>query len=370
MKDATLGAAGSTATTFTELGNRHLQAVALLREEGDVAHFHFHFLAALRHVRAMALAPGGIIDAHVHLYPTEVTRDPAAWATRMREPNWLALVTPDPARRVRQGWADADRLLRDMDTAGVERAILLGWYWENHETCVWHNRYHEACVRAHPDRLSAFATVQAAAGPTALDEIRRAAEAGSLGLGELCPRAVGGSPLDPAWLEVFSLAVELGWPVNLHVTDPASRWFPGRVETPLDEIITLAERLPVLRLILAHWGGGLALHELNPRCRRALANAVYDTAATPLLYDRRVYAAAAAIAGAERILFGSDYPLLVYPRVQTEPELVRLVQAVRTSPLVPEDMAAVLGGNARRLLGNIRTTAAADPGSRDPGSAA
>lgn len=314
----------------------------------------------------MALASSGIIDAHVHLYPAEVSANPAAWAIRMQEPVWGALVTLDPGRRVCQGWADCDRLLRDMDAAGVERSILLGWYWERHETCVWHNRYYAECIRLHPDRLCAFATVNASAGPAALDEMRRAADAGCIGLGELCPRAVGASPLDPAWLEVFALAIELNWPVNLHVTDPVSRKFPGRVETPLDEFVTLAEQLPALRLILAHWGGGLALHELNPRCRRALANAYYDTAASPLLYDQRVYPAAVNIVGAGRMLFGSDYPLLVYSKSQTEPDLIRVTNAVRSSGLRAEDATAVLGGNAARLFCSSRRPEADSPGGTPP----
>jgi uncharacterized protein len=299
----------------------------------------------------MANSRTGIVDAHVHLYPAEVAADPAAWAARMGEPKWAALVLPAAGRRVRQGWADCDRLLRDMDAAGVERAVLLGWYWERLETCAWHNRYHAACVRTHPDRLSAFATVQASAGDAALAEMRRARDDGLAGLGELCPWAVGGSPLDENWRRVFAAALEMGWPVNLHVTDPVSRPYPGRVDTPLEHVVALASEFPALRLILAHWGGGLVFHELNPHARCALANVVYDTAATPLLYDRRVYADGAAAAGAGRVLFGSDYPLLVYPREQTEPDLVRVVADVRAAGLAPEVEAAVLGGNARRLLG-------------------
>lgn len=298
----------------------------------------------------MSETRNGIVDAHVHLYPAEVAADPAGWAARRREPLWGRLVTPDPRRRVRQGWADCDRLLRDMDAAGVERAILLGWYWERQETCVWHNRFMAQCVAAHPDRLRAFATVNAAAGAAALEEMRRAVDAGFVGLGEMCPRAFGASPLDSSWLEVFALAAELNWPVNLHVTDPVARSYPGRVDTPLEELVELAERLPRLRLILAHWGGGLALHELNPRCRRALKNCVYDTAATPLLYDARIFRTATAIVGAERIIFGSDYPLLVHPAVEPEPGFVRSVEAVRDARLSADELAAVLGGNATRLF--------------------
>lgn len=293
----------------------------------------------------------GIIDAHVHLYPAEASADPAGWATRMGEPLWGALVTPQPGRRVQQGWADADRLLRDMDAAGVERAILLGWYWQRLETCIWHNRYYAACARAHPDRISAFATVQVAKGVgAAIAEMNRARDDGLLGLGELCPWADGGSPLDEAWQAVFAHAVSLRWPVNLHVTDPASRLFPGRVVTPLEEVVALAKQQEGLRLVLAHWGGGLVFHELNAHARQALCHCVYDTSATPLLYDPAVYRAAVAAVGADRILFGSDYPLMVFPKEQREPEFVRVLDQVRRSGLEAGAERAILGGNAARLL--------------------
>jgi len=294
----------------------------------------------------------GVVDAHVHLYPAEVAADPAGWAARMGEPLWGELVTPQPGRRVQQGWADVDRLLRDMDAAGVERAVLLGWYWQRHETCVWHNDIYAACVRAHPDRLSAFATVQAGAdaGP-ALAEMARARDLGLIGLGELCPWSGGGTLLGEAWLAVFARAAEMGWPVNLHVTDPASRMFPGRVATPLEEIVALAERLPDLRLILAHWGGGLVFHELNTHAWRVLKHCAYDTAATPLLYEPAIYAAGVRAIGAERILFGSDYPLKVFPKAEDGPEFHRVLAQVEAAGLADADRAAVLGGNARRWLG-------------------
>lgn len=292
----------------------------------------------------------GRIDAHVHIYPAEVAADPTGWARARNETKWGALVTPSPRRRVRQGWADCDQLLRDMDTAGIEHSILLGWYWEQQETCEWHNRYYAACVRDHPDRLSAFATVQAGAGEAALREIEWAVDEGFIGLGELCPQAFGASLLDPDWMRVFEYAVDRGWPVNLHATDPAGRPYEGRVDTPLEDFVSLAIRLPELRLILAHWGGGLVFHEANRHCRRALANVLYDSAATPLSYDRDVYQRAVSIVGAERVLFGSDYPLLVYSPEQQKPDLCRVVADVEKSGLSAQAMAAVLGANAARIV--------------------
>ncbi len=203
-----------------------------------------------------------IIDAHVHLYPAEVNRAPAAWAEAQGERHWATLCT-----RVRkngrpvQGFPDVDGLLRAMDEAGVERAVLLGWYWENPASCVWQNRFYADCVRAHPDRLSAFATLHAGAGTAAvLAEIRRAADDGLCGLGELSPHSQGFSVEDDTWQAALALAGELDLPVNLHVTEADGKNYPGKVATPLGDFLAMARAHPRTRFILAHWGARLPLH--------------------------------------------------------------------------------------------------------------
>ena len=212
-----------------------------------------------------------IIDAHVHLYPPEANADPAGWAAARGEAHWATLCT----RRRRdgravQGFPSADGLLHELDAAGIERAVLLGWYWENAATCAEQNRFFAATVRAHPDRLAAFATVQPAAGRAAsLAEVRRAHSDGLAGLGELSPHSQGVAVDDEGWHAVLALAAELRLPVNLHVTDPASRPFPGRVETPLADFARLAKAHPSVTFILAHWGGGLPLAGPRQDCQYA-----------------------------------------------------------------------------------------------------
>lgn len=287
-----------------------------------------------------------VIDAHVHLYPPEVGRDPAAWATAHREPHWATLC----ARRRRDGrpvqlFPTLDGLLRDMDAAGVEKSVLLGWYWENPATCAWQNRFYAECVRAHPDRLAAFATVHPAAGPAALAEIRRAHGDGLVGLGELSPHSQAVVPDDPDWLAILHLAGELKLPVNLHVTDPQSRRYPGWIETPLGDFVSLAREFPATTFILAHWGGGLAFDSEN----RALQNIFYDSAASPLLYDEAVWSRAIAAVGAERILFGSDNPLRLYPQTDPGTGLAALVTELHHA-VSGEARAGIARGNAARLL--------------------
>jgi hypothetical protein len=202
-----------------------------------------------------------IVDCHVHLYPPEVNCDPAGWAVAHREPLFAALC----ARRRRngqpvQGFPSLSGLLSDMDASGIDRAILLGWYWENHDSCAAQNHFYAECVRSHPDRLSAFAALNLSGAPgSAVDEVRRAREDGLVGLGELFPAAQGWSAGDPVFAEILTLAGKLRMPVNLHATDPEGRPYPGMVPTPQAEFLRMARDHPSTLFILAHWGGMLPI---------------------------------------------------------------------------------------------------------------
>ncbi|MEZ5415030.1 MAG: amidohydrolase family protein [Opitutaceae bacterium] len=289
-----------------------------------------------------------IIDAHVHLYPPEVNREPAGWAVAHGEAHWATLCT----RRRKSGQAvqafpSVQELLRAMDSAGVERAVLLGWYWERMATCRWQNRFYADCVRAHPDRLSAFATLHPGDGLTAaLDELAWARDAGLIGVGELSPHAVGWAMNDPVLTAVLQRAGEWGMPVNLHVTEPESRDYPGKVATPLADFVSLAEAHPRTQFILAHWGGRLPLVLNDP----LPPNLWFDTAATPLLYDQTIWRKVVAKVGAERVLFGSDFPLNLYPAIDAEPNMTRLVAEVHRSELTAAQLKVVVADNARRVL--------------------
>ena len=292
-----------------------------------------------------------IIDCHVHLYPDAAIADPAGWAAARGEPNWARMVGPrDDGAPSLQGWADVERLLRDMDEAGIDRAVLVGWYWENPATCVEMNRFHAECVQRHPDRLEGFATLHAAAGAEAVAaELKRCREEGLSGLGELCPPAQGYGYDEPALAAALELAAQWYWPVNLHVTEPAGRAYPGRVETPFLELLALARRHPEVRFVLAHWGGMLPFFELNQAVAKPLRNVFYDTAASPLLYRPQVFPLVARAVGADRIVYGSDYPLRLYPRHQAEPEFARFLEEIHASGLTKPELEAVLGKNWQRL---------------------
>jgi predicted TIM-barrel fold metal-dependent hydrolase len=290
-----------------------------------------------------------VIDAHVHLYAPETNRDPANWAAARGEAHWAKLATRrrKDGRSV-QGFPDVDELLRAMDAAGVERAVLLGWYWQRPETCVEQNRFFAGCIHAHPRRLAAFASLHPAAGLAAVRaEAGRARDEGLIGLGELSPHSQGYAIDDPVFREILALAGEMNLPVNLHVTDPDGRAYPGRVATPLADFSELASAFPRTTFILAHWGGLLPLQE--PATAR-LANVYYDTAASPLMYGADIWRRFIAAAGSDRVLFGSDYPLELYPAIEPGAGVGRLVAEANASGLTEDSLAAILHGNARRIL--------------------
>ena len=137
----------------------------------------------------------------------------------------------------------------------------------------------------------------------------------------------------------MKLAGEFKLPVNLHVTDPRSKPYPGRVDTPLVDFVGLAREFPATKFILAHWGGGLAFDREN----HILRNVYYDTAASPLLYGPEVWSKAPA----GRVLFGSDYPLVLYPPRGVSAEIQGIVHEARTAHAEQ----AIFADNANRLLG-------------------
>ncbi len=86
----------------------------------------------------------------------------------------------------------------------------------------------------------------------------------------------------------------------------------------------------------------MPFYALMPEVPEVLSNTYFDTAASTFLYRPEVFDAVAGLVGADKILFGTDYPLIPQRR---------LVQQVERSGLDAPAREAILGGNAARLLG-------------------
>jgi predicted TIM-barrel fold metal-dependent hydrolase len=128
----------------------------------------------------------------------------------------------------------------------------------------------------------------------------------------------------------------------LHTSEPVGHAYPGKGSVTPDRLYPFIAGFPELTIICAHWGGGLPFYALMPEVKQSLKNVYFDTAASPFLYTPAVYEHVSRLAGAEKILFGSDYPLMPPGR---------LLREIDSVDLSAEDRELVLSGNARRLLG-------------------
>ncbi len=290
-----------------------------------------------------------IIDVHVHRYPPEVFADPVAFAEAKGENHWRELVAPSKGKSL-QGWADRETMLADMDAAGIDQTVLLGWYWERPETCALHNRWHAEWIARDPDRFHAFAAIHPRS-PTLSADLAAARDSGFRGIGESHPAVQGSTLRDPAWETIAAFALAQDWPLLLHITEPVGRPHPGRAPTPFEDLLWFAGEHSELKLILAHWGGGLPFYELNPYVRDRFRNVRYDTAASPLLYDRRIFRTVLDLVGPDKILYGSDYPLRLHPARSEKPTFATFLEEIRSAGLTAEEEENILGANASRLLG-------------------
>lgn len=293
-----------------------------------------------------------IIDAHTHRYPEEVHADPAKWANENGEHHWAQLVAPQAGRLSLQGFVTGDAMLRDMDAAGIDRSIMLGWYWQHQKTCNWHNAWMARWLKEHPDRFGAFASVNAAAGESAYNAVRSAIEVdGFCGIGEMLPTIQGFQRDNETWLKILSWAEQHGVPVNFHVTEPLGPEYPGSTPTPFNDFLYYAENFPRLKMILAHWGGGMPFYKLRRKLGNCFDNVYFDTAASPLIYEPDYISNCIAAAGADKVLFGTDYPLRIYPKLSPGDGAAKFLKKMQNIELEANNLKQVLGANANKILG-------------------
>jgi predicted TIM-barrel fold metal-dependent hydrolase len=275
-----------------------------------------------------------IVDSHTHIFPSEIIARREAFLERDA---WFGRLYADPRARM----ATAEELVAAMDAAGVDIAVTFGFGWADPGLCRLANDYTMEAVRGHAGRLIGLAVVNPAA-PGAEAEIERCVAGGLRGIGELMPDGQGFDLGDAQLLAPMMEAAQgLGWPVLAHASEPLGHTYPGKGRPSLQGVLRLASRFPETTLILAHWGGGLPFYELMPEVRATLARVYYDTAASPFLYDDAIFTLTAGLVG-DKVLFGSDYPLL---------DPARLLARVRAAGLAGPNLAELLGGNAQRVFG-------------------
>ena len=277
-----------------------------------------------------------LIDCHTHLFPPDIR---SARERFFPGETAFELLYGDPRSRM----VGVRELIGAMDAGGLDRAVVFGFPWRQAEIFRRHNDYIMEAVDAYPDRLVGMACFEAV-HPEAEAETRRCLDGGLRGVGELAFYENGITAASMEKLaRVMAVCRERGVPMMLHTNEPVGHNYPGKAPNTLRQIYELVRRFPQNRIILAHWGGGLFFyHLLKKEVKDALRNVYFDTAATPYLYDPAIWSAACSIIGADRILFGTDYPLL-------KPE--RYLEEIEAAGVHPMDRKRILGDNAAALWG-------------------
>jgi len=262
-----------------------------------------------------------IIDFHTHIFPADIRRNRDQYFPA--EPAFKLLYQSAKSKLI-----GAAELLTAMDEHGVDKSIIFGFPWSNSETYRFHNDYVMQTVQKNPDRFIGLGCFDPA-DAQAFAEAERCLAAGLSGIGEL---AFYRSGIDDSALEqldpIMKICLNRGLPVLIHTNEPVGHHYHGKTPVTLAQTYHLIERFPDNNIILAHWGGGLFFYSLMKKEVKAnLKNVYFDTAASPFLYDVAVYRIAIELIGADKVLFGTDFPLLPPARYFSEMDQAGLTRA-------------------------------------------
>ncbi len=277
-----------------------------------------------------------IIDFHTHVFPPQIKKNRSKYIDS--DPCFAILYSEKNAKL-----ATADELIASMDKAGVDTSVIVNIGWTTHELCVETNDYILESIARYPRRLIGFCTIQPHSYEAAITEIERCAKEGIRGVGEIRPDI---QLFDLRDEEVMEPVIEVIRKHKLilltHASEPVGHEYPGKGTITPDMLYPFITSYPDLTIVCAHWGGGLPFYALMPEVKQAMNNVFFDTAASPFLYSPQIYEQVIPLVGAEKILFGSDYPLLAQSR---------LLEEIRSLDLPEETRDLILSGNAQRLLG-------------------
>jgi predicted TIM-barrel fold metal-dependent hydrolase len=276
-----------------------------------------------------------MLDFHTHVFPPFFRENRSRFFTE--EPAFKALYDSPRSRLI-----GTEDLLKNMDEEGIEKSVVFGFPWDKADHFKRHNDYMIESVKRHPERIVGFCCFSPLS-PQGAEEAQRCLKAGLAGVGELALYHSGLSQdVQDTLGELMHLCARLDVPVLFHTNEPVGHAYQGKTPMNLSEIYQLIKRYPSNRIVLAHWGGGLFFYGLMKKeVGDAFRNVWFDTAASPFLYKPEVYRVASDIIGPDKILFGSDYPLL-------SPK--RYFQEMKSAGISQEVIRKISGENAACLL--------------------
>jgi predicted TIM-barrel fold metal-dependent hydrolase len=272
------------------------------------------------------------IDGHTHAFAPDQRRRRAQLVDH--DPTFAEMYRNPLARM-----ATVDEIVATMDRALIDGSVVVGFPFREQRDIDDLNEHLLEARSRNAGKVGVVAAINPALPGWGICA-QRALDGGARGFGELRPHNQGWDPLGKEARAFYGLARDAGAVLLWHCSERVGHDYPGKQGGIFaEELVAVAQACPGLRMVAAHLGAGLPFFLQMPEIREALSDVSFDTAAVSLLYDDESVARLVSLAGPQRVLFASDYPLLS-PRRQLE----------RVLAVLPDDaVELVCGGNAREL---------------------
>lgn len=244
----------------------------------------------------------GVIDAHAHLGP------------------YSRFFIPDPS---------AETMVRLMDRCGVDYAVLSSCLAIELDAADG-NAATAAAVRAHPDRLGGYLTVNPHQDPE-VEVARWADDPAFVGI-KLHPSLHEYPVTGPAYRPAWEFAARTGRPVLSHT------WTGSPYDDP-SLLAAVAERHPDVAILLGHAGALPAGFDTVIELARRHPNLYPEICGS--FFTGRSLARLVGELGAHRVIYGSDFPFI---------DLRYSIGRVLFADLPLADRVTVLGGAFAALL--------------------
>ncbi|MCH8075700.1 MAG: amidohydrolase family protein [SAR324 cluster bacterium] len=290
-----------------------------------------------------------VIDVHTHMLDQ-------VWLKLLREkgsPRYdVAPITPELEGIYRDGALfmtpmpghfDYDLRVRDMNAAGVDLAIVSltcpNVYWGGEAVSLEASRVMNdsmaAGQAAHPDRIRWLASLPWEYPDLAVEELGRACQQGAVGVMVLA-NVAGGHLTEDRFTPIWEAIDRRGLPVLVHPTEPPGNAAMDMTKYSMASTVgfmfdtTLAitrmvfdgflDRFPNLKIIASHAGATMPyLAGRMDRTWEMTTNGKDSISSPPSEYLRRIYYDAVtyqqetlelciAVGGADKVMYGSDYP--------------------------------------------------------------
>ena len=232
-----------------------------------------------------------------------------AWINPNIGPSLLSAdhLFPGLAERVERG-TTLDQLIGEMDAAHVRAGLLTTGYTANDTDWVL------KAIDSHPSRLFGSAIIDPREGMAAVQKVERLVTEHDFRLIRMMGMMTQLPYNAPEYYPLYAKCCELGVPVGLNVGLPGPRVSArGQHPMPIDEVCAF---FPDLKIVMSH--GGQPWPNACAQLMAKWPNLYFMSAAVAPKYVASEILDYANTRGGDKIMWGSDYPILTFDRCANE----------------------------------------------------